>query len=64
MKHPCKDCSNSGCGPYHDECEEYQEFKAEMDEVNKNRKREQTHGRNYYAPSHGFKSSQFRSPKK
>jgi hypothetical protein len=26
MKAPCKDCPNVGCGPYHDECEPYQEY--------------------------------------
>ena len=26
---PCKDCPKKGCGPYHDECPEYQEFKKE-----------------------------------
>lgn len=26
---PCKDCHSKGCGPKHDTCEEYQEWKAE-----------------------------------
>lgn len=29
---PCKDCPNSGCGTYHDECELYLEFKRKESE--------------------------------
>ena len=24
---PCKDCDRKGCGSYHDECEQFQEWK-------------------------------------
>lgn len=28
---PCKFCENKGCGVYHDECEKYQQFRAEKE---------------------------------
>ena len=34
---PCKDCPKKGCGPYHDECPEYQEFRKERDELREKR---------------------------
>ena len=27
MKNPCMECPDVGCGPYHDECPKYQEFR-------------------------------------
>ncbi len=29
---PCKDCQNKGCGAYHDECPEYQEYKIKHEQ--------------------------------
>lgn len=31
---PCKDCPRKGCGAYHDECPDYQEFRKERDKLN------------------------------
>lgn len=30
---PCKDCPSKGCGPKHDTCKNYQEWKAEVNAV-------------------------------
>lgn len=30
---PCKDCPSKGCGPKHDTCKSYQEWKAEINAV-------------------------------
>ena len=27
MKCPCKECERSGCGPYHDQCQQYSVWK-------------------------------------
>lgn len=32
---PCKDCPRKGCGTYHDQCEQYQEYQRFRAEVNK-----------------------------
>lgn len=34
---PCKDCSNKGCGSYHDKCQAYQDFVAERDKISENK---------------------------
>lgn len=40
-RNPCKNCPNKGCGTYHDECPEYQEFinykKLDREDINKNK---------------------------
>lgn len=33
MNPPCATCDNKGCGIFHDECEDYQKFKREQDEI-------------------------------
>jgi len=30
---PCKDCPSKGCGPKHDACKSYQEWKTEINAV-------------------------------
>lgn len=35
---PCKDCEKKGCGAYHDECENYQQFRAEKEKEYQERK--------------------------
>ena len=42
MRCPCRDCEKAGCGPFHDECERFQEWKAWKDEVNKQKAKDQT----------------------
>lgn len=37
MNPPCKDCPKKGCGRYHDECPEFQEFRRSREEVYKER---------------------------
>ena len=37
MQAPCKDCPKQGCGTYHDECPEYQEFRKERDRLSDER---------------------------
>ena len=41
MVNPCKNCPNKGCGPYHDECADYQEYtkekKLDRKDINKNK---------------------------
>lgn len=32
---PCKTCERKGCGTYHDECPEYLEFRAKVDDVHR-----------------------------
>lgn len=32
MNAPCFKCAKSGCGKYHDECKEYQDYKRELEE--------------------------------
>ena len=32
---PCRDCERKGCGTYHDECPDYQEYRAKVDEVHR-----------------------------
>lgn len=32
---PCKDCERKGCGAYHDQCPEFQAYRAKVDEVRK-----------------------------
>lgn len=32
---PCKDCERKGCGAYHDQCPEFREYRARVDEVRK-----------------------------
>lgn len=34
---PCVDCQNKGCGSYHDKCEPYKEFKAEVEKTSLNK---------------------------
>ena len=38
MKNPCMDCPNNGCGVYHDQCPEYQAFRADQLKVYDHRK--------------------------
>ena len=38
---PCKDCENKGCGPYHDKCPAYQEWRRQLDERNESKRRKQ-----------------------
>jgi hypothetical protein len=33
MNPPCKDCPKKGCGRYHDECPEFQAYRAQQEEV-------------------------------
>lgn len=40
MKNPCYNCENSGCGTYHDECPDYQEWRKELDRVKESRFKE------------------------
>lgn len=37
---PCKDCSNKGCGPYHDMCIKYKYWKDQLDEYNEKKRKE------------------------
>lgn len=30
MDAPCKGCENAGCGSYHDQCEKFQNYRAEV----------------------------------
>lgn len=30
MTCPCKNCEKQGCGPFHDQCERYQEYVHKM----------------------------------
>lgn len=63
---PCKECANSGCGPFHDQCEKYQEFVKNKSEINRKAKNYQldhlplktTYGKkSYWRNNHGvFKS--------
>ena len=34
MKCPCKDCENKGCGIYHAQCKEYNEWKEQNEAAN------------------------------
>lgn len=35
---PCRNCPRKGCGPYHDKCEQYQEYVRKCkDKQNKDR---------------------------
>lgn len=34
MRMPCFGCEKTGCGLYHDECEEYQKYKMERKRIN------------------------------
>ena len=36
---PCKDCPKKGCGSYHDQCPEYQEFRKEKERIYAEKKR-------------------------
>ena len=38
---PCKDCPKKGCGAYHDECPEYQEFRKERNRINEEKREQQ-----------------------
>lgn len=31
MINPCRDCERKGCGTYHDECEQYQQYRVERE---------------------------------
>lgn len=33
---PCKDCPNKGCGPYHDKCEDFKNWKQNSVEADTN----------------------------
>lgn len=34
MISPCKSCNKKGCGPYHDQCEEYKAYKEKCESLN------------------------------
>ncbi len=48
MESPCKDCDRKGCGSYHDECKEYQEYKRWVDE---SKPKYMPKGRNFFSES-------------
>ena len=50
---PCKGCKNTGCGSYHDQCEQYQEYKKEMVKINTERKKARKYLR-YYIKDQDF----------
>ena len=38
MKCPCKECPDKGCGSYHDQCEKYQEWISEQNNIKDKKK--------------------------
>lgn len=55
MTYLCKDCQNKGCGSYHDECEQSQEWKLFQKQCSEYLRKEKDHNRRWALKESTFK---------